>query len=502
MRCGRTVGAVVKGRIGIEIDGRRAVAVRVVDGAIVDHAVADADDGPTAFAQVIARLRLDAPARIGFVRDDVTVRRLEVRADEIASRAAFAGAVFELLPLDPDDHLVAGLVPDPGDLANDAVATATCAVVPREPVEALYRLAGRRKVEIVPVPFTLVGRDGLYLALRRSSTDLTWLVDGKVRAWRQLAAGGIDTAAAGLGEGGAGRFGAALAGTGDPVANDVLNRWIDAAIGEVRATMAQWRRSGGADVPDDVHLLGPGAASPPVLRALAQAQFALVSDVDVDVALGAVGGAGPERLGLAGAYLAAITHGQGGAAAAWPNPVELARARSTHRRKRNARIAATIAIGATVVSALAIALPVRGQAQLEAAREREAAAAARIRAAGGADEVLRIERLDAQLATLRAGQPAWQEQLGAIRASAPPNTTLHQLSATRHEDGIAVSVQATTVGAPYDSLTEWMRRLGRDLGARDVVTTTFAAVRDDAGTHTLSYGVTFTLPVAGAGARP
>lgn len=482
-------------RIGIELDGARATLVAVVDGAAV---FAKAFTGATpgeALTAALAGTKRNDHIRVALVTPGSRVRRLDVTGEMLASRAAFEDAVYTALPVPREGTTAAGLFFDPDALVGATLGAGVGALAPADPVEAAYALLGNRKAEIVPPAFTLTGHDGLHLAVRGATADLTLVVDGRPVAHRQMRCGGLDDVAATLGDGatdvGERRLAAALAGGGvpDPVAAAEVDQYLRKLAHEVRQTRDHWARSG-EKAPAEVTVFGTGALATGLDEHLRDAGLTRTELPGLNRSLAVL--APQQRLAAAGAFLAAATAGDGLPAAAYPNPRALALAVAAARRSKTRRqLVAVLAV--LLAAVLAAGVPIlRGAIDLKSANAERAAAQTRLDARAAQDqELTTVTRLCGMYRSLTAHDPRWSQVLGIVYTSAAEHgAQVANLTATSDGTTISAAVTATYHG-DFTGATAWLSSLKDKDKVRDATPTTISG-RDGQ----MSVSFTFTVPVA------
>lgn len=275
--------------LGAELDADTLRVAAVLDRRLVRYRVLRVES-PEAVRQALVDVSTDVEvsvraATLSWASPGVVVRRtglhlLTTRDVVPASRAA----LDRLLPS-------GGSLPGAGVLRHldgDTSALSTVGAVTAESAVHLRDALPESSWRLCPAPFVL-RHDGLHLALRRSSVELSLVRNGVAELSRQFRAGGL--AAAELGE----AFGPQLASGSldlsterlDTHSSAVARRYVAGVARELHRTVSHWER-GGSSCPRSVWVHGPGARLPHVPSFLSSVGFEvspapLAASIDVSV---------------------------------------------------------------------------------------------------------------------------------------------------------------------------------------------------------------------------
>jgi Tfp pilus assembly protein PilN len=480
---------------GLSIDGDRVTVVETMgDIAVSATSVAAGSlaDSLDAALSGIKQKRNDPPMRVALIAPSTLLRRIDVTAALVGSRADFEDAVFAALPANREVSATAGAFFDREALVGDTVSAGAAVISPATRIEEVYAALGRRRAEVVASPLTLTGFDGIWFGVHHSVADVTLVVDGRTIAYRQLRAGGLSALLAVLGdpnvpELGQSRLLGALTATGpeDPLANVELGRYLRMLVSELSQTLDYWRRSG-ENVPatDQVLLYGPGASSPLAHSALVDAGLRPLVPESLNQALSYVPPA--SRAESLSAFCAAVTTGRHMPQVSFVNPLDAAIATASRKSRRRMFIVA----GAGVVSVslgLLVVKPIYEGWSTARLADRELTATL-----VEFDEKAELYHQSVDLETRRQiqqsaldAQPAWSEVYALVLASLPVGVDIDQVSATADSDEVTATVSVTMRGGSYGDLTRWLSKLATTDGVVEAWSTGFSQ-REDVASFVVS----------------
>ena len=476
---------------GIELDGTRATVVSMSDGSVVDIKTFTEASTEAALAQALATLRAGDPVRITLLTEGVTARRIDLTSATL-DRAEFESLTYATTGLPREGTTVAGLFFDVAGLHTGQLGVGLAAVAPAEPVTALYRSLGQRHVEIVPDVFTSGALEGLSLALRHTSADLTLVQDGYPVAYTQLAAGGLAKVAAVLGggtEAGPQRLRDALAtgAPGDPLAAREVERYLRSVLTEVTDTAAAWVRMG-ERVSSSIYLHGPGASARILNVLLSDHALSRAEQPDVEAALTAV--PPRDRAAVVGAFLNARTFGHDLPQAVFPDPEKVRRARNTYRRTVRRRRRRTFTAAAVIVSTGLFAPIAIGAGQAYIAKA-DASSTGRTLSTLGAQGRSARDYADLNAAMSDLGQRSpYSSVIQAVYRSAPAGLHIGSLTINNQKSDLLVTVTGSAGAGSADPLTSFTAELRATLHPHDLVPGSEAATANGETT----FAVTFTIP--------
>lgn len=436
-------------RAGIAIDGTRATVVLAHgEGASTAIELIRTVHAPTLQGLLAAAkplLRAGDPVRVAIASADTAAATLDVSA-ELLRRSAFTSETLRATGSPADGVSVAGHIADPDAARSGQLTTALAVTAPADVVAQIYAaLRERHPVEVVTSALTAGPVEGVTLALRGASTELVLVADTHPVAARQLRAGGLDGIVSLLGND-VDRVRAALTRTSpDPIAAAEVDRWLRSIVEETTLTLAEWARAG-LRTTTEVFIHGSGAISVDLPATLADAGLR----ARTDPVLSALPGTPGERPVGVGAYLAAVTVGDGMPYAAFVDRVELARTRA--RLARRSRTRTLVSVGACAAMLSAAALGPTGYATVRTwqARADLSAAQAAVDAHPKTRTAATAQQLTEVAATLAGTAGHSSSALAAIMHSQTDVT----ISALRVGDGDGV-VTVNGAAPDLDQLTAW-----------------------------------------------
>ena len=478
--------------LGLEIDGDRVTLVEVSGGLAVSTRTVSHQDLESAVELALAgykQKRTDLPMRAVLATSGVNMRRIDVTA-ALLSRQAFEEIAFTALPVARDTNASAGIFFQPKELHGDIVSPGIALIAPNAQVEKAYQALGRRNTELVAPPTVFSGLDGIWLGIRYRTADVTLVSDGRPVGYRQLRVGGLDAVASILGDGANGyaRLNGALhrSGTGDPIAEAELDRYLNALAAEFRQTCDYWARSG-ESVPSSVAPYGSGAVALGLESALQGQGFAVGMHPEVERRLVYLPAA--ERASAVTGFLAAVTAGSDMPQVAFVNPHAIALAEETSRRDRRARHILTAAV-ATGIIALVGGIPyLTSQLSLRDARADLASAQADFsRSSAGFMKLQDTKSRNEAADSVVANQPAWQDALSVTFSTMPLRAQIRDLSAVVINGEIRVRTTAELGGGSYADLTRWLDKLRTTTNVTAAWSESFSD-RDGRAVFELSYNL-------------
>lgn len=450
-------------RIGIEVDGNHATVVEVEGTRVVEVSHFQAASPQAATAAASSGLRKGTPVRVSLLAPQVGVRRIDVTRRSVEHRSVFEDAVFEALPVAREGTAVAGLLPTE-PLVGEALGTASATVAPADLVNQVYRALGRSEAELVTGAFTLAGHDGVHLALRWTTAELTVVAGELPVLHRALQVGGLERVAETLDRaaGGADRVGAIIAGrTGqDPVAENEVDRYITAVASEVAQTVDHWERAG-TSVSHTLWVFGPGATIPFVDDRLRGQGFETRVPDDV---LRSLAIAQPqERPALAGAWLAATSVGNGMPAAAFVNPLALAKEASRRSSEKSARTLGLALAGIAIIAAVWFGPGLFGKRQVANAKANLTSAQESLSAVSAdSAKVDQLKKLNGTYLAAQASDSDWAKLIDDITANLPANTTVASIGFQPGEGMVAVTVAVIATAPPPGPISAWISKVSAD----------------------------------------
>jgi len=499
---------------GLSIDGDRVTMVETLgDIAVSSNSVVTGslDDSLTIALESIKQKRKDAPIRVSLLAPSVSMRRMDVTAQLAVSRADFEDAVFTALPVNREVTAVAGAFFDPEAMVGDTVTSGVAVVGPADRIEEVYRLVGKRRVELIASPLVLTGFDGVWLGIHHGLADVTLVTNGRPLAYRQLRAGGLNALVAVLGDPtdasvGSSRLLAALTGTAaDAVADIEVGRYMRMVATELVQTIDYWRKTG-ESVPGNSEVLvyGAGGGSQLAENALSEAGFTIVMP---DLLLQALSYVPPaNRAESLLALCSAATSGRHMPQASFTNPL-FAALLDARRRTRKRLALAGGALVALVFTGLTIVRPFvdgwrssrRATADLQEAR---------IEFADKSEWYYKKVDRDARVAVLeqvRSTQPYWEDVYNVILSSVPQGSAIAQVVSTASGDSVIATVSLSRPNGSYDDLVSWLVRLDATEGVDRVWSSGFSVREDGTASFEVSMQLRVapgTVPVTGGGVPP
>ena len=480
---------------GISIDGDRVTVVETMgDIAISATSVAAGSlvDSLDAALSGIKQKRNDPPMRVSLIAPSTLLRRIDVTASLVGSRADFEDAVFTALPANREVSATAGAFFDRESLVGDTVSAGAAVISPATRIEEVYAALGHRRAEVVASPLTLTGFDGIWFGVHHSVSDVTLVVDGRAVAYRQLRAGGLSALLAVLGdpnvpELGQSRLLGALTATGpeDPLANVELGRYLRMLVSELSQTLDYWRRSGeNMPATDQVLLYGPGASSPLAHSALVDAGLRPLVPESLNQALSYVAPA--SRAESLSAFCAAVTTGRHMPQVSFVNPLDAAIAAASRKSRRRMLIVAGAGMVSVSLGLLVVKPIYEGWSAARLADSELTATRVEF------DEKAELYHQSVDLEIRRQiqqsaldAQPAWSEVYALVLASLPTGVDIDQVSATADSDEVTATVSVTMRGGSYGDLTRWLSKLATTDGVVEAWSTGFSQ-REDVASFVVS----------------
>jgi hypothetical protein len=499
--------ATTRSVVGVDIDGTRVTVVAISDGGIAGIHQADESTVTGSLTVALATVRRTDPVRVYAAVDGTRMARIDVTA-AMARRAVFMRAAYAATGVPEQGTTTAGLFFDASALTADVLGSGVAAAAPAAPITELYELFGPRQVEVVPAPFTAGALDGVSLALRYSTAELTLVHAGLPVAYQQLPTGGLDTVEATLGSGtavGRTRVLSAMTGsaTSDPIAAGALERYLRSVLDAARDTLADWSRAG-ERTSRTLYVHGPGARSRALGVLLGDAGLERGEAPTLQAAL--IHLDPNDRAGAVGAYLAASTFGDRMPHTAFPNPNLVAAAEAAERRAR-ARRRARLYAGLGVLAMAGAVVPTVGGAIDVGVADHQLSTAVSQRPAAAPGAVLAAARRYDAAGRLRA-VPDTAQTMSAIYQAAPSGLTVTDVTvapapgagaaaSTPGAEATAETVTVTGTAPSVAVVTAYVQRLSVVPGTGTVVPASITARAASTG-----FVLTFDLPSPPAADSP
>lgn len=357
--------------LGIEVDGADVTAVLLVDDKVDKVLAAEGETLKARLRHVHKLAGKPARTRVALAAPGTTVTPMTMTA-QMASRASFEEAAHTRTVTHPATAAVCGLF-DRTDLTEGVTAPGMVAAAPLAAVAEVYGALDLPTAQVAPSAANAAVVEGLTLALRNHTTELTLVLGGRVVAQRELRVTTLAQLDGTLGQGnvvGATRIGAALRAREDdhvrvdPEAVQELSRYLRAVAAQAHAATNEWALAG-HDVPRRVYAHGRGATSPQLAAALAAVGLVRHNGNGLENALTML--EPTVRGSVVGAYLAARGYRNDAATDAFPNPVAVRAAQAWQARQRRTRRTRTLAWATALTAAGALApLAVSAADQLSA----------------------------------------------------------------------------------------------------------------------------------------
>lgn len=493
--------------IGVEIDGGRVTVVEVSKGHAVNVRTVT---GPSAVAALESLLtkrkqkRSDPPIRVLLAHPGIRMRRIDVTG-QLTSRRNFEDAVYGSLNLPRDGSTTSGLFFHPEDLIGDTVSAGIGVIAPESPVVNAYKAAGKIRTEIVAPPVAHYGANGLWLAVRHDTADLTLVVDNEPVAYRQLPAGGLGNVLHRLGEDGENRMRAVLDGTGplDPLAAAEIDLYLRQLAEEVTATADYFRREGNP-VPNSLCVHGAGAHSG-ISRALVERGFVVEMPDWLSRRLMYL--PVQDRESAVSAFFAAFTVGNGVPQSVFVNPDAARLAQELARRDRRAKVMLAGVGVLALITLIGVGPLARAWLDTRNARSELVGAQTRLDRYKTEDDLLRaLKRREGEIKTLGDHHVDWVGALSALYDTLPPGARVMNLSASPDGGGVTVRASVESSGG-YGELSAWLNTLTARYGNGSAWTGNFTD-RDGLTSYDLVLTVaeadatTTTVPAAAPAGAP
>lgn len=435
--------------LGVEVDGDTVSGVLLADGKVTQTFDGVGRSTSERVGSVVKLAGQPPRVRVSLTQNGTVVAPMTATA-AMGSRQTFRAAAHERTKTHPATSAVAGMF-DLQHVVAGATAPAVVLATASAGVDELYSALGSVTAQVVSTPVVAEQVEGLALALRDTTAELTLVLGGRLRAARELPAGGIAPLDSALGQGtvvGGTRLGAALRSRStdhirvDPDAVAELQRYLRAVVGQAAAAVSEWSLAG-LEVPRRVYVHGRGATASDLTSALESVGLGRHNANNLEAALASLEPASRPR--MVGAYLAATTYNDRRPAEIYPNPVALKVARAAQAQVRRSRRTRT-AVWCALLLAAGIAAPLGTQAVQEqlAARAVSAAVGDAAAALGTTPDSVRTA-----LAQERAGETTVSPELLALVIDAIPGDS--------HLDGLtasplSINVRLSAVREPADVL--------------------------------------------------
>ena len=259
---------------GIHLDGAVATLVRIdldkhqVPTVVAVHQV-NGFSGAEALTRALALIDPAVELRVTFTSAGVAATPVDLTPATL-DRAGFTTAARRAFVNLHPSAAVAGVVPDAQAVLDGQIVTGLAVAAPGDVVTGLYKaLAAHPHSEVTTCAVAHGPLDGLHLAVRRVSVELTWVRHGRPTLSAVLDVPGADELTAQLGIDRT-QTAAVMAGaTSDPGAAVLIREWLVTVAAAVAAARNEWALLG-HDTGTDVLVHGKAAT--------AQALDALLSD--------------------------------------------------------------------------------------------------------------------------------------------------------------------------------------------------------------------------------
>jgi hypothetical protein len=181
-------------KFGFEIDGNKITVVETLDDNAISVKSISLENVKDSIALLLAGTKEgkgEGKIRGSLVIPGSAIRRIDINASH-QKRANFEKAVYEAITVNQEISTAAGIFLDKGELSLDKMSGGVAVVAPVEGVNNAYRNFSKIDAELVTPPFTYRNYDGLWLALRYETAELTLVKNNRAVASRPLAPGGLN----------------------------------------------------------------------------------------------------------------------------------------------------------------------------------------------------------------------------------------------------------------------------------------------------------------------
>jgi len=455
---------VASSRVGIEIDGAVVRVVTVDSRGGVTYRALEAKSSADALEGALKGVRKSDIDRVAWTGGRQYVRQLSVPdVPAAAVRAAMQTVAEEQLPIVPGATSIGGLML-PIDAATSVPGERPMivAAVESDDLYPIWRRLGGRRAPITLSALMLPG-EGCYLRVARSTAELVLVSRSVPTAARVLQTGGLGNLVRTVGGEGASLHDIMTVVTGAaPGDAGAVDSYLDALVADVRRTVVFWRREGYM-VPDDLFLIGEGAALPTLRPRLRDAGFStralpMVPGLDLSQV------SELDRPAAFQALAAAVTDLSMQPFATLPNPVFDA---AVERRKNGSKRARNFVVLLAGIAAVSVALAFpwfKARAELVVANAQQSSAQ---------DELNGLSKYDV-LATkynsgkgafeaANKGQPQWGDVITAVYSNKPASASIESVQLTNEANGdVVVNVTAKIAdGQAFKPVSEWIRNVER-----------------------------------------
>ncbi|MFZ4585621.1 MAG: hypothetical protein ACOYNI_10395 [Acidimicrobiia bacterium] len=447
--------------MGIEVDGPVVRVVTVDARGVVTYRANEAKNSGDALEAALKGVRKSDIDRVAWTGGRQYVRRLSIPdVPSAAMRAAMQAVAEEQLPIVPGATSIGGLLlPADAATAVPGERPMIVAAVESDDLDPLWRRLGGRRAPITASALLLPG-DGCYLRVARSTAELVLVSQSVPVAARVLQAGGVAHLVRAVGGDGASLHDVMTVVTGAaPGDTGAIDGYLDALVADVRRTVVFWRREG-LMVPDDLLLIGEGAALPTLRSRLRDAGFStrplpLVPGLDLSQV------SELDRPAAFQALASAVIDLSMQPFATLPNPVyDAAVEKRKHGSKRVRNLVVMLAIIGAVSAALAFPW-FKARAELVVANTQQSSAQEELNGLSKYDDLAQLHASGkaAQSAATK-GQPAWSDVIDAVYTNKPEGTDIESVRFTNSDGDVKVSISATINSAQaFKPVADWIRKV-------------------------------------------
>lgn len=495
-------------QFGIEIDGQKVTIVEVLNDTAVSIRSVSLDNLEDSISLLLAGIKDDnqqAKIRAMLSIPKTAMRRIDVTSN-LTSRKEFEDAVYNKLTVSRENTTVAGVFFRPELMDGDTISPGVAVVAPLDPVNAAYRAFGRRDVELVAPPLAYRGWDGLWLALRYETAELTLVKDNRAVAYRQMQIGGLNSLVGLLGDPsepavGLERLESALSMSGleDPIANAELDRYLRKVLTECQSTIRFWKQSG-EETGTEIFAFGPGANTAILEPAINEAGFTKVTPAYVSKQLAFLPQA--DREVAVSAWCSAISAGFDMPQAAYINTsiLEFKDKDAKTKLVKTGLVMAGVAIGMTLIFG-GIPYFIGLKSKIDINNDYNKILSQKSDLTNDIKLYNEIKNREQLVKAVQDVEPNWAQVVDKSLAYLPSGGAYDSIQASRNGNLLTVTVNATFKGNAYGAISIWLDDISNKGGASQAWMTNFS-VRENKTTCQVNYSIPLSKVKLIAGAEP
>ena len=467
-------------QFGLEIDGNRVTIVEVLNDTAVSSRTVVMENLEDSISLLLAGVKSkDDEIKVRGILSipKTAMRRIDITAN-LRNRKEFEDAVYNKLTVSRENTTVAGAFYRPELMEGDTISPGVAVVAPVEEVEKAYRAFGRKEVELVAPPLAYRGWDGLWLALRYETAELTLVKDNRAVAYRQMQIGGLNSIVGLLADSenstiGYERLQTALTKTGleDQIADSELDRYIRKVLNECQSTIRFWKQSG-EEIGNEVFAFGPGAVTEFLEPAINEAGFVKVIPNYITKQLSFIPTG--ERDVAVSAWCAAISAGLDMPQASYIN-TSILEFKDKDQKKKLLKQVGLLSAGAVLLSLLFGGIPylIGIKSKLDLNNDLEKVLITKSEMDKDIKLYNEIKVREQLVSSVRKVEPYWSEILNRSLTYMPKGGNFDSVQVQRDKNTISVTITATFKGDATNQISVWLDNIKTRGLAKDAWMTNF-----------------------------